>query len=166
MAISGRATLNDPEPAALPTASPVAGRIGLGGSDRQIQVALSTGVSVVRSRDRTRRRPAYRRRPQEFYWLWIAATATYGVGDVVSTIAFLRYVPAVEEGNPVVVLALDAFGLAGLVGLKIAVYLVMLWISVYGAREGDGLLYYFPPVLLTVVGTFLTVSNVRLMWLA
>jgi len=66
----------------------------------------------------------------------------------------------------VVVAALDAFGLAGLVGLKIAVYLVMLWISVHGAREGDGLLYYFPPVLLTLVGLFLTTSNVWLMWTA
>jgi hypothetical protein len=121
---------------------------------------------VVRSRDRTRRRPAYRRRPQEFYWLWIAATATYGVGDIVSTIAFLQYVPTIEEANPVVVFALDAFGLTGLVGLKIAVYLVMLWISVTGARDGDGLLYYFPPVLLTVVGTYLTASNVRLLWLS
>ncbi|WP_418284679.1 hypothetical protein [Halorubrum sp. DTA46] len=121
---------------------------------------------MSRSRGRSRRRPAYRRRPQEFYWLWIAATATYGVGDIVSTIAFLRYVPAIEEANPVVVLALDAFGLAGLVVLKIAVYLVMLWISVAGARDGDALLYYFPPVLLTLVGTYLTASNVRLMWLS
>ncbi len=134
--------------------------------NRQIQVVVSTGPDVSRSRGRSRRRPAYRRRPQEFYWLWIAATATYGVGDIVSTIAFLRYVPAIEEANPVVVLALDAFGLAGLVVLKIAVYLVMLWISVAGARDGDALLYYFPPVLLTLVGTYLTASNVRLMWLS
>jgi len=121
---------------------------------------------VSRSRDRRRRHPAYLRRPREFYTLWIAATTTYGVGDVVSTIAFLNYVPEIEEGNPVVVAALDAFGLAGLVGLKIAVYLVMLWISVHGAREGDGLLYYFPPVLLTLVGVFLTTNNVWLMWTA
>ncbi|WP_423997429.1 hypothetical protein [Halorubrum trapanicum] len=121
---------------------------------------------MVRSRDRSRRRPAYRRRPNEFYWLWIAATATYGVGDVVSTIAFLRYVPTIEEANPVVRFALESFGLSGLVALKIAVYLVMLWISVEGAREGDGLLYYFPPVLLTATGTYLTASNVRLLWLS
>jgi hypothetical protein len=121
---------------------------------------------VSRSRDRTRRHPAYLRRPEEFYSLWIAATSTYGVGDIVSTIAFLTYVPAVEEANPVVALALDSFGLAGLVALKIAVYLVMLWISVLGAREGDGLLYYFPPVLLTAVGLYLTGSNVWLMWIA
>lgn len=121
---------------------------------------------MSRSRDRTRRHPAYLRRPEEFYTLWIAATSTYGVGDIVSTIAFLTYVPAVEEANPVVALALDSFGLAGLVALKIAVYLVMLWISVLGARDGDGLLYYFPPVLLTLVGLYLTGSNVRLMWIA
>lgn len=91
---------------------------------------------------------------------------TYGVGDIVSTIAFLEYVPTVEEANPVVALALDAVGLSGLVVLKIVVYLVMVWISVSGARDGDALLYYFPPVLLTVVGTYLTASNVRLLWLA
>jgi hypothetical protein len=121
---------------------------------------------VSRSRDRTRRHAAYLRRPREFYSLWIAATTTYGVGDIVSTIAFLEYVPAVDEANPIVAGALDAFGLAGLVGLKIAVYLVMLWISVHGAREGDGLLYYFPPVLLTAVGLVLTGSNVWLLWVA
>ncbi|WP_066418517.1 hypothetical protein [Halorubrum aethiopicum] len=121
---------------------------------------------MSRSRDRTRRHPAYLRRPEEFYSLWIAATSTYGVGDIVSTIAFLTYVPAIEEANPVVAFALDSFGLAGLVALKIAVYLVMLWISVLGAREGDGLLYYFPPVLLTAVGLYLTGSNVWLMWIA
>ncbi|WP_123623961.1 hypothetical protein [Halorubrum sp. CSM-61] len=121
---------------------------------------------MSRSRDRRRRRPAYRRRPQEFYWLWIAATATYGVGDIVSTIAFLEYVPTIDEANPVVAVALDAFGLGGLVALKIAVYLVMLWISVHGAREGDGFLYYFPPVLLTLVGIYLTASNVRLLLIA
>ena len=121
---------------------------------------------MSRSRDRRRRRPAYSRRPQEFYWLWIAATATYGVGDIVSTIAFLEYVPRIDEANPVVAFALDSFGLSGLVLLKIAVYLVMLWISVSGARDGDALLYYFPPVLLTLVGTYLTASNVRLLWLS
>lgn len=123
-------------------------------------------MDVSRSRDRTRRHAAYLRRPREFYSLWIAATTTYGVGDIVSTIAFLEYVPAVDEANPIVAGALDAFGLAGLVGLKIAVYLVMLWISVHGAREGDGLLYYFPPVLLTAVGLVLTGSNVWLLWVA
>jgi len=118
---------------------------------------------VPRSRHR---RPAYRSRPNEFYWLWIAATATYGVGDLVTTIAFRGYVPAVTEGNPVVAAALDAFGLAGLVALKTVVYLVMLWISVVGARDGDRLLYYFPPVLLTATGTYLSASNLRLLWLA
>ncbi len=118
------------------------------------------------ARDRSRRRPAYLRRPREFYTLWIAATTTYGVGDIVSTIAFLQYVPEVDEANLVVAAAIDTFGLAGLVGLKLAVYLVMLWISVHGARDGDGFLYYFPPVLLTLVGLFLTTTNVWLMWVA
>lgn len=69
-----------------------------------------------------------------------------------------------EEGNPIVAAAIDAFGFTGLVVLKIGVYLVMLSISVLGARDGDTLLYYFPPVLLTVVGLVLTGLNVRSMW--
>jgi hypothetical protein len=161
--------LNDPEAARVvgpAVAAPNPYRIGEADPNRQIQVAAPTGRGVSRSRDRRRRRPAYSRRPEEFYWLWIAATATYGVGDIVSTVAFLEYVPTVREANPVVALALDSFGLGGLVALKIAVYLIMLWISVHGAREGDGLLYYFPPVLLTVVGIYLTASNVRLLLLA
>ncbi|ELZ36178.1 hypothetical protein C471_15252 [Halorubrum saccharovorum DSM 1137] len=150
--------MNDPEAARPPPCLSV--------PNRQIHVDTPTRRDVSRSRDRRRRRPTYSRRPQEFYWLWIAATATYGVGDIVSTIAFLEYVPTIDEANPVVALALDSFGLGGLVVLKIAVYLIMVWISVTGAREGDGLLYYFPPVLLTLVGTYLTASNVRLLLLA
>lgn len=120
---------------------------------------------MSRSRGPRRRHPTYLRRPREFYVLWIAATSTYGVGDLVSTVAFRAYVPGVDEANPVVALTLDAFGLAGFVVLKIAVYLVMVGISVHGGREGDGFLYYFPPLLLTVVGLVLTASNVRLMWI-
>jgi len=121
---------------------------------------------VSRPGDADSRPPVYRRRTREFYSLWIAATTTYGVGDVVSTIAFLRYVPAVSEANPLVAGAVDAFGLGGLVALKIAVYLAMLWISVQGANEGDAHLYYFPPILLALVGAILTASNLRLLWLA
>jgi len=133
---------------------------------RQIQARSATGSVVSRPGDADCRPPAYRRRTREFYSLWIAATTTYGVGDIVSTIAFLRYVPGVDEANPLVAGAVDAFGLSGLVGLKIAVYLAMVWISVQGAREDDAYLYYFPPVLLTLVGAVLTASNLRLLWLA
>ncbi|WP_049982384.1 hypothetical protein [Halorubrum sp. BV1] len=121
---------------------------------------------MSRPGDADSRPPVYHRRTREFYSLWIAATTTYGVGDIVSTIAFLRYVPAVDEANPVVAVAVDAFGLAGLVALKLVVYLAMLRISVQGAREGDTHLYYFPPVFLTLVGTLLTASNLRLLWMA
>lgn len=99
----------------------------------------------------------------EFTQLWTVAAATYGVGDVVTTIALLWYSETVVEANVLVRLATDAFGRSGLVGLKIAVFLVCIALSVDGARRGDRLLYYLPPVALALVGAFTTALNIRLM---
>jgi hypothetical protein len=100
----------------------------------------------------------------EFYWLWIAATTAYGVGDVVTTIALVLYAPHVQEGNPLVALAVDSFGVAGLVALKLAVFFGLLALSVYAMHAWrDRVLYAFPPVLLTALGTVLTLLNVRLL---
>ncbi|MDR5671612.1 putative membrane protein [Halalkaliarchaeum sp. AArc-CO] len=118
---------------------------------------------MSRSR-RSRARPIYNRRSDEFYWLWIVATAAYGVGDVVTTIALVYFVPHLSEGNPIVRLAMDTFGLWGLVAAKLVAFLVMVWISYLGARDGDAVLYYFPPALLTVVGVTVTAVNLRLLF--
>ncbi|WP_119818622.1 hypothetical protein [Halalkaliarchaeum desulfuricum] len=118
---------------------------------------------MSRSR-RSRARPTYDRRPDEFYWLWIVATAAYGVGDVVTTIALVYFVPHLGEGNPIVRFAMDSLGLWGLVAAKLAAFLVMVWISHLGARDGDTLLYYFPPLLLTIVGVMVTAVNLRLLF--
>ncbi|MEF8780703.1 MAG: hypothetical protein V5A46_08500 [Haloferacaceae archaeon] len=121
-------------------------------------------MSSRQSGRRSRARPIYDRRPDEFYWLWIFATATYGVGDVVSTVALVSFVPHLSEANPVVRLAMDSLGLWGLVAAKVAAFLVMVWISYLGARDGDGLMYYFPPLLLAAVGTAVTAVNLRLLF--
>lgn len=101
---------------------------------------------------------------QEFYWLWILATTTYGVGDVVTTIALVYYSPAVREANPIVDLALDSLGLAGLVAVKLAVFFACLALSVWSMHEwGDRVLYVFPPAVLAILGAFLTVLNLLLL---
>ncbi|MFB6271063.1 MAG: hypothetical protein ABEH83_14050 [Halobacterium sp.] len=100
----------------------------------------------------------------EFYWLWIAATTAYGVGDVVTTVALVFYAPHVQEGNPLVAAAVDSLGLAGLVALKLAVFLGCLALSVYAMHAWrDRTLYAFPPLLLAALGTLLTAVNVRLL---
>lgn len=100
----------------------------------------------------------------EFYWLWMGATAAYGVGDVVTTIALVFYAPGVQEGNPLVAAAIGSFGLAGLVVLKLAVFFGCLGLSVYAMHAwADRVLYAFPPVLLAVLGTGLTVLNLGLL---
>jgi len=101
--------------------------------------------------------------PAEFSWLWLLSAATYGVGDVVTTIALVRYSAAVAEGNALLRMAIDAFGLSGLVGLKLLAFFVCLAISLHGARDADSALYYGPPAMLAVVGAFTTVYNLRLL---
>lgn len=100
---------------------------------------------------------------REFSRLWLAATATYGVGDVVTTIAVLQFTARVDEANPLLGTAVDHLGRAGLVGLKLAVFLLCLGVSVDAAHRRDSLLFYFPPVTLSAFGIVLTVHNLRLL---
>ena len=106
--------------------------------------------------------PRYRVRTKEFYALWLFAALTYGVGDVLSTIATVISTPGVSEANPAVKTVLENFGLPGFLLLKILVFLVLLSISVQGARSNDQFSYYWPPVLSTLLGVALTVWNVWL----
>jgi hypothetical protein len=101
--------------------------------------------------------------PDEFSRLWLVATTTYGVGDVVTTIALVGFSASVSEANAVLRWAIGAFGLWGLVGLKLLAFLVCLAVSLVGARDDDPLLYYGPPVVLALVGAFTTAYNVRLL---
>ena len=100
--------------------------------------------------------------PREFRRLWTVALATYGVGDIVTTVTLLYFTRRVSETNIVVQLVVEAYGQWGLVGLKFATFLVCIAVSVYGARTEDRLLFYLPPTALAVVGAFATAFNLRL----
>jgi hypothetical protein len=101
--------------------------------------------------------------PTEFSRLWFLATVTYGVGDVVTTLALVRFSASVVEANALLRTAIEQFGLSGLIGLKLAALFACLAISLAGARDGDSALYYGPPAVLTLVGAFTTVYNLRLL---
>lgn len=100
---------------------------------------------------------------REFTRLWVVATASYGVGDVVTTIAILRFSSRVDEANPVLGAAVGHLGQAGLVGLKLSVFFCCLGVSIDAAHRRDSLLFYFPPVALSAIGVVLTVHNLRLL---
>ncbi|MFC7235506.1 hypothetical protein [Halosegnis marinus] len=101
---------------------------------------------------------------REFTRLWLVALATYGVGDVVTTVALTRFVPRLSEGNLLLAALLNSHGNLGLIGLKLAVFAGCLAISLYGARTADRFVYYLPPALLAVVGGFTTAYNLRLLF--
>jgi hypothetical protein len=101
--------------------------------------------------------------PTEFSRLWFLSTLTYGVGDIVTTLALVGYSATVNEGNVLLRTAIESFGLWGLIGMKLFAVLFCLVISLYGARDGDSALYYGPPAMLALVGAFTTVYNLRLL---
>ena len=99
----------------------------------------------------------------EFTRLWTLAAATYGAGDIVTTLAVIRFTDRVTEANPLVRVAVVEYGEAGLIPLKLAVFLVCLGVSLSAARAGDGWGYYLPPTVLAVAGAFTTALNLRLL---
>ncbi|MUW14241.1 hypothetical protein GJ633_05890 [Halorubrum sp. CBA1125] len=104
----------------------------------------------------------YRTRAREFYVLWLVAALAYGVGDVVSTLYATVAVPGLIEGNPVVGSILSTAGIPGFLLLKVLVLLVLISVSVQGARSHERFSYYWPPVLATGLGVLLTGWNLRL----
>ncbi|MFC7324832.1 HalX domain-containing protein [Halorubrum rutilum] len=106
--------------------------------------------------------PLYQSRSTQFYALWLAAALAYGVGDVVSTLYATIAVPGLIEGNPVVNALLSTAGLPGFLLLKLIVLLVLVSVSVQGARQREPFSYYWPPVVATGIGLLLTGWNVRL----
>jgi hypothetical protein len=98
-----------------------------------------------------------------FTRLWLLALATYGVGDVVTTIALIEYSPTVSEANALIRLSIDHLGLLGLVLLKYLAFGVAIGISLLGAADADRFLYYLPPIVLSLAGAFTTIYNARLM---
>jgi hypothetical protein len=99
---------------------------------------------------------------QHFVHLWLVALATYGVGDIVTTVTLLWFTDKVNELNAVVLFAVDAYGLAGFIALKLVAFLTAIGVSLLGAHTNDRFLYYLPPVALSLVGGFVTTFNIRL----
>ncbi|MBV0923887.1 hypothetical protein KTS45_06690 [Halomicroarcula limicola] len=101
---------------------------------------------------------------RSFSWAWVFATASYGVGDVVTTIAIIYFVPHLTEANPVVRAAIAAFGGGGFLALKLLVLYAGIGISLWaGKAENDPWSFYGPPLLLTVVGLWVTAHNLALL---
>lgn len=104
----------------------------------------------------------YEVRTTEFYALWLLAAVTYGFGDIVSTTVAVLSTPGVSEANPVIATVLRNFGLPGFLLAKLLVFLLLLSISVQGARTNDRFSYYWPPLVATALGAGLTAWN---LWL-
>lgn len=99
-----------------------------------------------------------------FSRLWILATITYGLGDVVTTIALVYFSPVHTEANPLIRAAIKMFGGGGFLGVKLLVIYACLGISLWAGKQADDwLMFYTPPVLLAVVGIYMTVHNLALL---
>jgi len=99
-----------------------------------------------------------------FVRVWLVALATYGVGDVVTTIALVWFSPAHVEANPVVAAAIAAFGGGGFLALKLLVFYACVGISLWGGvLDGDRLLFYLPPAALALAGGAATAVNLGLL---
>jgi hypothetical protein len=95
--------------------------------------------------------------------VWLVALATYGVGDVVTTIAIVWFLPLYTEANPLIQFAVEIFGGGGFLALKLLVFYAVLGISLWaGVPERDRLMFYGPPLVLAAVGVFVTGHNLVL----
>jgi hypothetical protein len=101
-----------------------------------------------------------RRHSTELYLLWGIAALTYGGGDLLTTIILVYGVPGLGEANPFARWSLEAFGLPGLVALKLFVFAIALLVSRVGLR----LLYNVPPVGDDRFGIGTTVVNLLLIF--
>lgn len=110
----------------------------------------------------SRTRPLYVRRRREFLLLWLGAVLTYGVGDFGSTLLVLANDATASEANPIVELALELGGIWGFGLVKVVVFVLMLGMSVHGARNEQLYEYYGPPLALIGIGAVLTAWNLAL----
>ena len=99
----------------------------------------------------------------EFYTLWLVAALTFGAGDIITTYYVIWTTPSVVEMNTLLLHAVLEFGQPGIIALKISGFLLCIGISAYAAHVRDRFLFYLPPVVMTVFGTFFSVYNVRLL---
>lgn len=96
---------------------------------------------------------------------WLLALATYGVGDIVTTIALLYFIPSFTEANPMVRFAIENFGGGGFLALKLLVFYACLGITIWaGLLAKDKLMFYGPPLVLALFGAVVTLFNLSLMF--
>jgi len=99
-----------------------------------------------------------------FVALWLVAVATYGVGDIVTTIAMVYFTDLYTESNPLIRSAIETFGGGGFLGLKLLVFNVCIGISIWAGKQADDwLMFYGPPSLLAVLGLWMTWLNLGLL---
>ena len=99
-----------------------------------------------------------------FSRVWLLAAGTYGVGDIVTTIALVYFSPLHTEANPVIRQAIMAFGGGGFLALKLLVIYGCIGISLWaGVGDDDRLMFYAPPLLLVVVGLYTTIHNLGIL---
>lgn len=95
---------------------------------------------------------------------WLLALATYGVGDVVTSIALIWFSPLHVEANPVIAGAIATFGGGGFLAVKLLTFFAALGISLWaGYLEGDPVAFYGPPFVLMVTGALITAWNMALL---
>jgi len=81
----------------------------------------------------------------------------------VTTVTIVWFSDRVVEANVLISVLTDAFGQGGLIGLKLVAFVMSIFLSAYAANQGDRVLYYFPPCLLSIIGTFTRAVNIRLL---
>jgi len=100
-----------------------------------------------------------------FSRVWFIAAATYGVGDIVTTIALVWFSELTTEANPFIREAIKAFGGGGFLALKLLVLYACIGISIWaGKGDNDPLMFYGPPVLLSLVGLYTTAHNLNILF--
>jgi len=100
-----------------------------------------------------------------FSRVWLLAAATYGVGDVVTTIALVWFSELTTEANPVIREAIMAFGGGGFLAVKLLVLYACIGVSLWAGKDADdGLMFYGPPLALAAVGLYTTAHNLNILF--
>lgn len=98
----------------------------------------------------------------EFYVLWGLAVATYGIGDIATTIVIVYFSPNLGEGNVLVHEVLSLLGVPGFLLLKLAIFGAGILISWKAVTRGSLLFYYAPPIGMILFGAYATLVNLAL----
>lgn len=68
---------------------------------------------------------------KQLYDVWLLAVATYGVGDVVTTIALVWFSPDFVEGDLLIAAASSAFGGGGVLSIKLLAFFACMGVSLW-----------------------------------